>query len=76
MDEEQKNIVNTAKAEAKRIIKEANQNGFTVDLSANNLAHADKLKALNIAPVVVVLPSTQTTNTETSWKDSWNDRWF
>lgn len=35
----------------------ANRDGFTVNLSANNLAHADELKALNIAPVVVVVPS-------------------
>lgn len=34
----------------------ANEQGFTVNLSANNLKHADELKELNIAPVVVVLP--------------------
>ena len=39
-------------------IEFANKNGFTVNLSGNNLAHADKLKALDIGPVVVVLPST------------------
>lgn len=37
-------------------IKQANLNGFTVNLSADNLEQADKLKALNIAPVCVVLP--------------------
>lgn len=37
-------------------IKFANSNGLTINLSGNNLAHADKLKALNIAPVTVVLP--------------------
>jgi hypothetical protein len=37
-------------------IKEANANGTVINLSGNNLAHADKLKALNIAPVVTVLP--------------------
>lgn len=34
----------------------ANDSGFTVNLSGNNLQHADTLKALNIAPVVTVLP--------------------
>jgi hypothetical protein len=46
-------------------IKGANDWGFTVNLSANTPAHADTLAALEIAPVVVVLPSTQTTNTTT-----------
>lgn len=40
------------------IIAQANKAGFTVNLSANNLDHADKLATLNIAPVAVVLPST------------------
>jgi hypothetical protein len=43
----------------------ANRNGFTVNLSANNLDHADKLARLNIGPVVVVLPIDQLTNTRT-----------
>ena len=46
-------------------IRHANTNGFTVNLSANSLAHADKLASLNAGPVVVVLPETQTTNTVT-----------
>lgn len=46
-------------------IKTANKRGFTVNLSANNLKHADQLAAKKIAPVVVVLPTSQTTNTET-----------
>lgn len=37
-------------------IKEANANGFTVNLSGNDLAHADSLYDLDIAPVTVVLP--------------------
>ena len=37
-------------------IKASNQNGLTINLSGNNLNHADKLKKLNIGPVVVVLP--------------------
>lgn len=40
-------------------IADANARGFTVNLSANNLAHADILKSLEIAPVVVVLPADQ-----------------
>jgi hypothetical protein len=38
------------------MIKWANQQGFTINLSANNLAHADQLAALAIAPVVTLLP--------------------
>lgn len=34
----------------------ANKAGFTINLSANNLQHADKLASANIGPVVVVLP--------------------
>jgi hypothetical protein len=36
----------------------ANAHGFTVNLSANNVTHADELAELEIAPVVVVLAST------------------
>lgn len=39
-----------------RVIKAANLGGFTVNLSANNLTHADKLAALNVGPVVAVVP--------------------
>ena len=39
--------------------------GFSVNLSANDLAHADQLAALNIAPVVVVLSADQTAATVT-----------
>lgn len=46
-------------------VKHANENGFTVNLSANNLRHADELKALNVGPVVVVVPSDQTKNSVT-----------
>lgn len=46
-------------------IKEANANGFTVNLSANNLEHADKLKALNVGPVVTILPTDSTRNHKT-----------
>ena len=39
-------------------VKSANDNGLVINLSGNNLDHADKLKKLNIGPVVVVLPLT------------------
>jgi hypothetical protein len=47
------------------LVKEANDSGFTVNLSANDLAHADALAALDIGPVVVVLPEHQTRPTRT-----------
>jgi len=37
-------------------IKHANANGFTINLSADSPREADSLKALNIGPVVTVLP--------------------
>ncbi|MFA5048338.1 MAG: hypothetical protein WC516_04945 [Patescibacteria group bacterium] len=40
----------------KKIIKYCNKNGLTINLSANNLTHADKLYNLKIGPVVVTLP--------------------
>lgn len=46
-------------------IGHANRWGFTVNLSANDLADADELAATGAGPVVVVLPSTQTANTAT-----------
>ena len=46
-------------------IRHANAWGFTVNLSANDLADADTLADMDAGPVVVVLPSTQTENTET-----------
>jgi hypothetical protein len=48
-----------------KYIKGANQFGFTVNLSANTPAHADELSALNIAPVVTVLPANQVENSYT-----------
>lgn len=47
-------------------IRHANQWGFTVNLSANDLNDADMLADHQAGPVVVVLPSTQTANTMTS----------
>jgi hypothetical protein len=46
-------------------IRHANNWGFTVNLSANNLADADALADHQAGPVVVVLPSTQNQNTTT-----------
>jgi hypothetical protein len=46
-------------------IAQANKGGFTVNLSGNNLDHADSLADMAIAPVVVVLPSDATQNTVT-----------
>ena len=46
-------------------VKSANEQGFTINLSGNHLAHADELADLNIAPVVTVLPSDATRNVQT-----------
>ncbi|MCX6783354.1 MAG: hypothetical protein NTZ20_05230 [Candidatus Levybacteria bacterium] len=39
----------------KNMVKAMNENGFTVNLSANNLAEADTLVDMQIGPVVVIL---------------------
>lgn len=53
-------------AENREAIRSANLSGFTVNLSANDLEHADRLADLGIAPVAVVLPSdTEGRKTET-----------
>lgn len=41
----------------RHLIQRANEGGFTVNLSADNLADADAKAALGIGPVAVVLPS-------------------
>ena len=46
-------------------VKHANEWGFTVNLSANDLHDADALAETGAGPVVVVLPSTQNENTLT-----------
>jgi hypothetical protein len=46
-------------------IAEANQDGFTINLSADTLAEADQLAGLNIAPVTVVVPAETMENTVT-----------
>lgn len=37
-------------------VRDANRDGFTINLSADNLPHADRLAARDIGPVVVALP--------------------
>lgn len=46
-------------------IAHANRSGFTVNLSGNNLSHADSLYDMDIGPVTVVLPASQVENTVT-----------
>lgn len=41
-------------------LSSANASGFTINLSANSLEDADRLAALDVGPVVVVLPIDQT----------------
>jgi hypothetical protein len=45
-------------------IRQANVSGFTVNLSANNLEHADKLAELEAGPVVTLLPASVSGNTK------------
>ncbi len=48
---------NVAQSAANRdTVRAANAAGFTVNVSGNSLAHADQLAALDVAPVVAVLP--------------------
>ena len=44
-------------AENAGIIAESNANGFTVNLSSNNVTEADTLADMDIAPVVTLLPT-------------------
>lgn len=52
-------------AENREAVRQANRDGFTVNLSADNVGEADDLADLGIAPVTVVLPADQLTNTKT-----------
>lgn len=54
-----------AHADNATLIAYANNMGFTVNLSANTLAHADALAALNIGPVVVVQDAIEGTRADT-----------
>jgi hypothetical protein len=47
-------------------VSQANANGFTVNLSADTLAEADTLAALNVGPVVVVLDAPEGTKADTT----------
>jgi hypothetical protein len=55
-------LTNIANREA---IEEANEKGFTVNLSGNSLTHADELADLRIGPVTVILPAGSKRNTKT-----------
>jgi hypothetical protein len=48
----------TATDDNAKAIQYANQNGFTINLSANSIQEADALVKMGIGPVTVVLPST------------------
>jgi hypothetical protein len=52
-------------AENLEAIRAANEGGFTVNLSANTLAHADELANKGVGPICVVLPSDAEKNTMT-----------
>lgn len=51
--------------ENRQLVKAANDNGFTVNLSGNDLAEADRLAELSIAPVTTVLPASKKENVTT-----------
>lgn len=57
---------NPFNANVARCIKHANQNGFTVNLSSNNVQQADAYLALGIAPVVTLIPDDFGDNTVTT----------
>ncbi len=50
-------------------VRDAVANGFTINLSANNLEHADRLADLAIAPVVTLLPATVSGNQKIATPD-------
>lgn len=52
-------------AHNRKIVAEANANGFTINWSAETLAQADEYAALNSGPVVVTLPADQVKPTTT-----------
>ena len=49
----------------RRLVAQANRLGFTINLSANNLKHADQLLRTRCGPVTAVIPEEQKTNTRT-----------
>jgi hypothetical protein len=48
--------------ENRRAVRRSNQQGFTVNLSSDSVTEADKLLALDIGPVAVVVPDDQRSN--------------
>jgi hypothetical protein len=52
-------------ARNRKAVADANANGFTINLSADTLAEADQLAALNIGPVVVVLDAPEGAKADT-----------
>jgi len=52
-------------AHNRALVRWANAQGFTINLSADSLAHADKLSDMGCGPVVVVLPAETRENCET-----------
>ena len=59
-------------AKNREAIAHANANGFTINLSGNNLAHADELKALNIGPVVSLISRDKVEKTKTFFTPAGN----
>lgn len=49
----------------RRVVKVANAEGFTINLSGNSPSHADELMALNIGPVVTIVPEDTPTISKT-----------
>ena len=49
----------------RQLVNMANRNGFAINLSANNLEHADQLADTRCGPVATVLPTDQVKNTVT-----------
>ena len=56
---------NKTSKENRNAIAYANSSGFTINLSANSIEHADRLVKLNIAPITTVVPENQTTGFRT-----------
>ena len=50
----------------RKAVADANANGFVINLSADTLAEADELAALNIGPVVVVLDAPEGAKADTT----------
>lgn len=49
----------------RRMVRDANNHGFTVNVSSNNLDHADQMADLECGPVVTIVPADQLENTVT-----------